>query len=81
MKRNFFLPLLLSLTLLLACNATPTTVEVTRLVTEQVEVPVEVTRIVTETTTVEMPIEVTRLVEVMVTPTEEPIVEATARSP
>ena len=70
MKRNIFLLLLLPLALLIACNATPTTVEVTRIVTDQVEVPVEVTRIVTETTTVELPVEVTRLVEVLVTPTE-----------
>ncbi|MBK7894146.1 MAG: LysM peptidoglycan-binding domain-containing protein [Anaerolineaceae bacterium] len=89
MKQKFFLLLLLPLALLIACNATPTTVEVTRLVTEQVEVPVEVTRIVTETNTVELPVEVevTRLVEVMVTPTEaaeaveETAVEATAVPP
>lgn len=81
MKRIFFFLLLLALTLLIACNATPATVEITRVVTEQIEVPVEVTRIVTETTTVEVPVEVTRLVEVVVAPTEEPIVEATAVPP
>ena len=50
-----------------ACTATPTTVEVTRLVTQ--EVAVEVTRVVSEVSTVEVPVEVTRLVEVVVTPT------------
>ena len=76
MKRILFL--LLPLALLIACATTPTTVEVTRLVTEEVEVPVEVTRIVTELSTVEVPVEVTRLVEVPVTPTTETVVETEA---
>jgi LysM repeat protein len=63
------------LVMLLACASPPQTIEVTRLVTQ--ELPVEVTRIVTELNTVEVevsvevPVEVTRLVEVMVTPTAQ----------
>lgn len=78
MKQKFILLLILPLSFLLACTTAPITVEVTRLVNQ--EVAVEVTRLVTELSTVEVPIEVTRLVEVPVTPTILPEV-ATAVPP
>ena len=75
MKQKLVLLLIIPFSLLLACATAPTTVEVTRVVNQ--EVAVEVTRLVTEISTVEVPVEVTRLVEVAVTPTEMPE-EATA---
>lgn len=60
---------------LAGCSQTPQTVEVTRVVNQ--EVPIEVTRVVVETVPVEVtvlaPVEVTRLVEVVVTPTPEAV--------
>src|SRR5690606_1482198 len=53
--------LLLVVAFISACQAEPEIVEVTRVITETVEVegqPVEVTRIVTETETVEVTVEV-----------------------
>lgn len=67
MKLKFLLMLLLAPLALLACTATPETVEVTRVVTQ--EVAVEVTRVVPEVSTVEVPVEVTRLVEIEVVAT------------
>lgn len=76
MKRLIFLIslVLVKLMVLAACAGEPQTVEVTRIVeqevqaTVEVEVEVEVTRIVTETAV----IEATRLVEVVITPTPAP---------
>jgi LysM repeat protein len=65
--KNLIILLLIPLVFLLACTAAPETVEVTRLVDQ--EVIVEVTRVVAEVSTVEVPVEVTRLVEVEVVAT------------
>ncbi|MCB0021040.1 MAG: LysM peptidoglycan-binding domain-containing protein, partial [Anaerolineales bacterium] len=69
-RSQTLLLVLLALSLLAACSTEVQTVEVTRLVNQ--EVAVEVTRVVQEISTVEVPVEVTRLVEVLVpvTPTE-----------
>lgn len=60
------------------CGSEPQTVEVTRIVNQEValEVTRVVTEVVTEMSTVEVPVEVTRVVEVVVTATPE-VVEAT----
>lgn len=77
MKPKFLLLLIVSLAFLAACAGETQTVEVTRLVPQ--EVAVEVTRVVSEVNTVEVPVEVTRLVEVEVVVTPTPAeVEATA---
>ena len=78
-KNLFFLFALLAF--MVACAGETQTVEVTRVVTQ--EVAVEVTRVVSEVSTVEVPVEVpvevTRLVEVEVVVTPTPAeVEATA---
>ncbi len=74
MKLKLLLLLFLTLpAFLLACTATPETVEVTRLVTQ--EVAVEVTRVVSEVSTVAVPMEVTRLVEVEVVATATAVPE------
>ena len=77
MKPRILLLLTVSLAILAACAGETQTVEVTRVVTQ--EVAVEVTRVVSEVSTVEVPVEVTRLVEVEVvaTPTSAEV-EATA---
>ncbi|MAT98468.1 MAG: hypothetical protein CL608_15090 [Anaerolineaceae bacterium] len=66
MKTKFLLLFMAMLGLLAACAGEAQTIEVTRLVNQ--EVAVEVTRLVTEVNTIEVPVEVTRLVEVVVTP-------------
>lgn len=77
MKPKILLLLIVSLAFLAACAGETQTVEVTRLVPQ--EVAVEVTRVVSEVSTVEVPVEVTRLVEVEVVVTPTPAeVEATA---
>ncbi|MEZ4641127.1 MAG: LysM peptidoglycan-binding domain-containing protein [Chloroflexota bacterium] len=77
MKPRILLLLIVSLAILAACAGETQTVEVTRVVTQ--EVAVEVTRVVNEVSTVEVPVEVTRLVEVEVVATPTPAeVEATA---
>ncbi|MFN2138135.1 MAG: hypothetical protein ACK2UK_19425, partial [Candidatus Promineifilaceae bacterium] len=61
--KKYIIPLTLMVALLLlaACTAAPTTIEVTRVVTEEKEV--EVTRVVTETVVEEgAEVEVTRVV-------------------
>ncbi len=73
-RRLFVLLLALTLLLLVACQGTPQTVEVTRVVTETETQEVEVTRIVTETVVEE--VEVTRVVEV-----EAPAAEPEAADP
>lgn len=69
MKPKVLLLIMLLLAFMVACGGETQTVEVTRVVTQ--EVAVEVTRVVSEVSTVEVPVEVTRLVEVevVVTPT------------
>ncbi|MBK8900356.1 MAG: LysM peptidoglycan-binding domain-containing protein [Anaerolineaceae bacterium] len=77
MKRKILLLLAVTLAFLVACAGETQTVEVTRLVAQ--EVAVEVTRVVSEVSTVEVPVEVTRLVEVEVVATPTPAeAEATA---
>lgn len=73
--KKLIILLLIPLAFLLACTAAPETVEVTRLVNQ--EVVVEVTRVVAEVSTVEVPVEVTRLVEVEVVATTTAGEEAT----
>lgn len=78
--------LLLSVGLLASCSNEPELLEVTRVVSEQVPVTVEVVQVTTVEVpvevpievTVEVPVEVTRLVEVMLSPTPIPTEEATA---
>jgi LysM repeat protein len=81
-KAYYALFMLVWASLLLGCSGEPQVVEVTRLVSESVEVPVEVTQMMTVEVpveiTVEVPVEVTRLVEVIISPTPLPTVEATA---
>ena len=81
MKPKFVLLFAFLLAFMVACAGETQTVEVTRLVPQ--EVAVEVTRVVSEVSTVEVPVEVpvevTRLVEVEVVVTPTPAeVEATA---
>ncbi|MCC6605119.1 MAG: LysM peptidoglycan-binding domain-containing protein [Anaerolineae bacterium] len=91
MKPKFVLLFAFLLAFVVACAGETQTVEVTRVVTQ--EVAVEVTRVVSEVSTVEVPVEVTRVVEVEVVatptvaeveatavaePTAEPTVEPTA---
>lgn len=72
--------LIAALLLAFGCSSEPQTVEVTRLVTQDVPVTVEVVQEVAVEVTVEVPVEVTvevpqevtRVVEVMVTPTPAP---------
>lgn len=84
--------LLVSVGLLVGCSSSPEVIEVTRVVSEEVQVTVEVAQITTVEVpveiTVEVPIEVpvevqvevevTRLIEVIITPTPLPTEEATA---
>jgi LysM repeat protein len=80
-KRSaFFITLLLlKLMILAACAGEPQTVEVTRIVTQEVPatVEVEVTRVVTETAV----IEATRLIEIVITATPAPTETAVTPSP
>lgn len=77
MKLKIVLLLAFLLAFVVACAGEAQTVEVTRVVTQ--EVAVEVTRVVSEVSTVEVPVEVTRLVEVEVVATPTPAeVAATA---
>lgn len=57
---------------LVGCSPEPQTVEVTRLVNQEVPVTVEVTRVVAQAVNIEVPVEVTRLIEVVATPTAVP---------
>jgi len=61
---------------MVACTVEPQQVEVTRLVEREIPVTVEVTRVVTQVSLVEVQVEATRLVEVVITATPEPVVEA-----
>jgi LysM repeat protein len=78
--------LLVSASFLLGCSGTPETVEVTRVVSEEVPVTVEVAQLVTVEVPVEVkvevpvevPVEVTKVVEVIVTATPEPTAAPTA---
>ena len=70
--RFFILTLLAEIMLLAACAGQPQPVEVTRLITQELPVTVEVTRIVQLPATVEVPVEVTRLIELVVTATPVP---------
>ena len=77
MKPKILLLLTFLLAFVVACGGETQTVEVTRLVPQ--EVAVEVTRVVNEVSTVEVPVEVTRVVEVEVVATPTPAeVAATA---
>lgn len=67
MKPKILLLLTFLLAFVVACGGETQTVEVTRLVPQ--EVAVEVTRVVNEVSTVEVPVEVTRVVEVEVVAT------------
>lgn len=73
----FLLPILLLV--LAGCTTAQDPVEVTRVIVEQVPATVEVTRIVAQEVITEVVVEVTRLVEVTATavPTAEPTAEAT----
>lgn len=73
MKFRYLILLIAGLALLAACASQPQVVEVTRLVTEEMPVTVEVTQIVELPATIEVPVEVTRLVELVVTATPEPV--------
>lgn len=79
MRNRSIIVLLLLFTLLLlpACAGPQEAVEVTRIVTEQFPVAVEVTRVIVQEVAQEVPVEVTRIVEVVVTaePTSEPTTE------
>lgn len=78
------LVLLIGAMSLLGCNSEPQVVEVTRVVSEEVPVTVEVAQVATVevplevTVQVEVEVEVTRVVEVVVTPTMEPTATGTA---
>ncbi len=69
MKFRHLVLLIVLFIMLAACTAQPQTVEVTRIVNQELPVTVEVTRVVELQSTVEVPVEVTRLVEVVVTTT------------
>ncbi|MCA9964815.1 MAG: LysM peptidoglycan-binding domain-containing protein [Anaerolineales bacterium] len=75
-RPSYFVGLVVVGLLAIGCSSEPQTVEVTRIVNQDVPVTVEVAQVVTVEVPVEvtvaMPVEVTRLVEVMVTPTEVP---------
>ncbi|MCB0033105.1 MAG: LysM peptidoglycan-binding domain-containing protein [Anaerolineales bacterium] len=69
---KFGLALLTLFLLLAACAGEPEVVEVTRVVTQEQIVEVEVTRLAEVPVTVEVPVEVTRVVEVVVTASPMP---------
>lgn len=86
MKRFYVISALVAVTLLLAaCGGETQTVEVTRVIQQEIQVPVEVTRVVAEVVTVEVPsqveVEVTRVVEIVVTPTPDPNAETAVSAP
>jgi LysM repeat protein len=82
--RNFLI-LLVLLAVLVGCASEPQIVEVTREVSVETQVTVEVTRIMQQEVTVQVPVEVTRVVEVpveiVVTPTADSVAAATAVLP
>lgn len=85
MKNYHVIILLTAIALLLVgCGSEPQTVEVTRIVNQEIPVTVEVTRQVAVAVTVpveipvEVPVEVTRLVEVVASPTPEAASSETA---
>lgn len=81
LTRPIIILLLLTTAVLAACSASSDPVEVTRIVTQEIPVTIEVTRLVPQPITVEkeVEVEVTRIVEVVATPTEV-VEEATAEA-
>jgi LysM repeat protein len=81
-SKRWFMPIFLLMFLLVGCSNEPQIVEVTRLVSEEVPVTVEVAQVTTVEVplevTVEVPVEVTRLVEIVVSATLLPTESATA---
>lgn len=77
MRSRYFMLIFAGLVLFMtACTVEPQQVEITRLVEREIPVTVEVTRVITQVSLVEVEVEATRLVEVVVTATPEPVVEA-----
>ncbi|MBE2224913.1 MAG: LysM peptidoglycan-binding domain-containing protein [Anaerolineae bacterium] len=84
-KTHLIVLLFIVITAVLAACAAPEPVEVTRVITQDIPVTVEVTRLVPELVNVEKEVEVTRIVEITMiatpTPEAEPTTAATEAAP